>query len=409
MKMKLIKKYIVVLMTMVFVVPCCDAAEEVDHLEQVYYSKFPKMDQASSLQEVIPIKQQLDLLDPFIRKAIAVGRPLVIAFGANQLERHHFNLSKYDNPFVIYIQNWVATIPRDDKTLQRIFNEKTFHDLYRAQTGLNTDPSYEELREFFIKELLNPFLIAADITRPELYEELSLRYPGCFDLITTDLGVTDKFAFSYDALAHYVRLLKDEGIMAFDIPHHLIAFGQDVHKEYVNIKKIKEEQYVKGIKSLRDYSLCERENFEESDDLTLEEKDQVWEWREENSKDFESKESIHSFVTRLLYINKERYRKNFGDMKLLPSPIHIFNVDYWRPFAFKCRQDEYDSLLSKVGEQETLEEYKTKLDEYHKTFFSDFFSQTGFDGYNTAIYSGLLPYVIEGEDIGIKYVVIQKK
>lgn len=48
------------------------------------------------------------------------------------------------------------------------------------------------------------------------------------------------------------------------------------------------------------------------------------------------------------------------------------------------------------------------MDEYHKTFFR-IFSQAGFDGYNTAIHSGLLPYVIEGEDIGINYVVIQKK
>lgn len=47
-------------------------------------------------------------------------------------------------------------------------------------------------------------------------------------------------------------------------------------------------------------------------------------------------------------------------MKSLPSPIHMFNFDYWRPFTPQCRQDEYDSLRSKVKEQETLEEYKTK-------------------------------------------------
>jgi hypothetical protein len=348
-------------MAMIFVMPCCKAGEEIDRLKEAYERKFSK-----------PITQQLEELDGLAQEAIAAGRPLVIAFGTSRMEKDNLILTKYKNPFIVWILNSMMYMPENKKQFSNRVEcqvhrlQQTYEkDMANNQSGA-TEKRYDDLSDdekidFCISIISDPCLIAADITKPELYEGLSLRYPGCFDLITTDIGVTDKFGFSYDALKHYVRLLSDTGIMAFNPHGHGIVFGVNVREEYKSIKKIKEEQYVKEIKSLRSNNPCKEENCEKSDDLTLEEEEQVWEWWAGNSKDFESEESVQSFVTKLLDIDKKKYREKFGDMKFLPSPIYMFGFDYSLPLVPECRQIEYDSLRSKVREKKIVEEYKTPI------------------------------------------------
>ena len=384
MKMKLIKRCIVVLMAMIFVMPCCKAGEEVDRLKEAYERKFSK-----------PITQQLEELDGLAQQAILAGRPLVIAFGTSRMEKDNLILTKYENPFMVWILHYMMYMPKNKEEFSHEYMVTRLRETYEKdmasdQTGVSKknydELSYDEKVDYCISIISDPSLIAGDILNPELCAGLSSRYAGRVDLITTDIGVTEKFEFTYDALSHYTRLLKSNGVMAFDFSHSTKFFEEAVWRTYLDMK---------GIKGTDENSEALEKQGKES------------------RKAFEFKDSIPSFMEKFLDGKKRKYLERHKNMKTLPAKLSFYKPDFlWQSFCVLDEDtQEYKLVISDIRAQNFSDVYEREMNDSHRTLVDSFFSQEIFADYSVEMQCGFFPYVVRERHHteNLDYVVIRRK